>query len=268
MTVQDCIQIVDGYEPNAYDLDTKCRWVRECEGKVYTELFLQQPIGFHAGPLAMILGYELAIPAPYNKIYPLYLRAMIHYGNAEPDRYNMDMQLFNQAWSECVRWFGQDYDISDRARNRRITIRISGTGGYDPEDDLRETPDGTYYQTLMQVPERCALVAGRIVVRRPFRPTDIAPDETAHNYGKVWFGNFKDYVSNQQIDFAAAGSTGVKMLIGDVGGTNLGIKMEAAADGEAYLTGILCQPEEEFFRWPQIRTDAPPPVVSRQSGGT
>jgi hypothetical protein len=247
MTVSDCIQIVDSYEPNAYDLENKCRWVRECEGKVYSEIFLQQPIGFHAGPLAMILGYELAIPAPYNKIYPRYLQAMIHYANGEYDRYANSMQMFNDAWADLNIWFGQDYDITDRARNRRVTVRIA------PMEADDENPAANY-QTLMTVPERCALVAGRIVIKKPFRPADAAPDETVTNYGKVWFGNPKDYVSAQKIDFASPGSSGVKMLIGDVGGTDLGIKLTEPADGEGYFTAVLCQPEEEFYQWPQMWT--------------
>jgi len=127
MRVKDVIALVDSYEPNAYDMITKARWVRECEGKVYTQLFLQQPLGFSWGSPSEYLDTELAIPAPYNQIYAQYLRAMIHYANAEPDRYNMDMSLFNQTWHELCVWFGQDYDVSDRARNRRVTIRIIGS---------------------------------------------------------------------------------------------------------------------------------------------
>ena len=124
MTILDCIQYVDGIMPNAYNNEQKARWLRECEGKVYTQLFLQQTFDFpDLTPWAM-MGLELAIPAPYNKIYPLYLEAQIHYHNAEPDRYNMTMSLFNSAWHEVCVWFGQDFDISDRARNRRITVPI------------------------------------------------------------------------------------------------------------------------------------------------
>jgi len=124
MKVGECIALVDSYEPNAYPAETKARWLRECEGKVYTELFLMQPIGFSWGSPYDYLQEELAIPAPYNKIYPAYLRAMIHYANAEPDRYNMDIQLFNQSWHELCVWFGQDYDSSDRHRNRLVQCEI------------------------------------------------------------------------------------------------------------------------------------------------
>ena len=245
MTYLECIQYIDSIEPNAYTTDDKCRWLREVEGKVYTELFLQQPVGFSVSRMSEILGYELAIPAPYNKIYPQYLRAMIHYADAEPDRYNMDIQLFNQSWSECVRWFGQDYDVSDRARNRRITVRFGGN------DD---TSGGPYSQTLMTVPERCAFIAGRIIVKSQFIGGD--PEDPVNVTGKVWFRDPDNEVTGS-IKFYKLGSYGIKMLLGDVGGTDIGINIEAL-DGEAYLTGVLCQPEEEFYGWPQFRGAVPP----------
>ena len=151
MTILDCIQYVDSVEPNAYTTEQKARWIRECEGKVYTQVFLQQTFDFpDLTPWAM-LGMELAVPAPYNKIYPRYLQAMIHYFNGEYDRYANSMQLFNEAWSELNRWFGGDYDITDRARNHRVTVRI------DP---------GAMEQKLLTVPQRCAFVAMHICEMR------------------------------------------------------------------------------------------------------
>jgi len=120
---------------------------------------------------------------------------------------------------------------------------------------MADTFNPTYFQTLMKIPERCAFIAGRIVVKRPF----LVYGET-ENEGRVWAGNPTDYLE-QGMDFAKPGSYPVRMIIGDVGGTDIGIALTYEADGEAYLTGVLCQPEEVFFRWPQIRTDAPPPVV-------
>jgi len=247
MRVKDVITLVDSYEPNAYDKNTKARWVRECEGKVYTQLFLQQPIGFPWGSPADYLEEELAIPAPFNQIYAQYLRAMIHYANAEPDRYNMDMSLFNQTWHELCVWFGQDYDVSDRARNRSVTVRFGGK---------TDEAEDSYTQVLLKVPERCAFVAGRIVVKRPFIGD---PEDPQAVTGQAWYRDPESEITGT-IKFYQLGSTPLKMLIGDVGGTDVGVNIDAM-DGEAYLTGVLCIPEEIFFRWPQIRGDAPPPVV-------
>lgn len=124
MTYLECIQYIDSIEPNAYNAGDKCRWLREIEGRIWTELFLLQPIGFSVEHMTDNIMQELSIPAPYNKVYWHYLRAMIHYANAEPDRYNMDIQLFNQSWHELVVWFGQDYDSSDRHRNRLVQCEI------------------------------------------------------------------------------------------------------------------------------------------------
>lgn len=124
MKVAECIALVDSYESNAYPIETKARWLRECEGKVWTELFLMQPIGFAWGSPYDYLQEELSIPAPYNKLYPDYLQAKIHYANGEYDRYANSMQMFNQDWHELVVWFGQDYDSSDRHRNRLVQCEV------------------------------------------------------------------------------------------------------------------------------------------------
>lgn len=124
MTYYDCIRDIDRIEPNAYEAEDKIRWIREIEGRVWTELFLMQPIGFSVDNMMDLFQQELSIPAPYNKVYRHYLRAMIHYGNAEPDRYNMDIGLFNQDWHELCVWFGQDYDSSDWHRNRLVQCEV------------------------------------------------------------------------------------------------------------------------------------------------
>lgn len=230
MTVLDCIQYVDSIEPNAYNNEQKARWIRECEGKVYTQVFLQQTFDFpDLTPWAM-LGMELAVPAPYNKLYPRYLQAMIHYANGEYDRYSSSMQLFNEAWSELNRWFGGDYDITDRARNHRITVPIN---------------PGAMEQKLLTVPQRCAFVAGRIVIRDKLQ----VEGETALIQGNVWFGKTGKYVSNMPITMSSSFvSSGIKLLLGDIGGTDIGLSLDTEADsGEAYLTGVLCIPQEQFF---------------------
>lgn len=228
MTIFDCVKYVDSVEPNAYDNEQKARWIRECEGKVYTQVFLQQSFDFpDLTPWAM-LGMELAVPAPYNKIYPRYLQAMIHFMDNEPERYANSMQLFNEAWTELCRWFARDFDIADRARNHRITVRI------DP---------GAMEQRLLTVPPRCAFVAGRVVIRDKLQ----VEGETALIQGNVWFGKAGKYVSNLPITMSSSyTSSGIKLLLGDVGGTDIGLSLDTEADsGEAYLTGVLCLPEEQ-----------------------
>ena len=124
MKVGECIALVDSYEPNAYPIETKARWVRECEGKVWTELYLMQPIGFAWGSPYDYLEEELSIPAPYNKVYPDYLQAKIHYANGEYERYANSMAMFNDAWEDLNIWFGQDYNAADWHRNPMVQCEI------------------------------------------------------------------------------------------------------------------------------------------------
>ena len=51
MTLSEVITFVDGIEPNAYTNEQKARWVRECEGLVWTRGFLLEPRpgSLHAG---------------------------------------------------------------------------------------------------------------------------------------------------------------------------------------------------------------------------
>ena len=155
MTVQECIEYVDSIEPNAYTAAQKAGWLSECEGKVYTALFLVQPYEFT--PITAADSRVLALPAPYDRMYPRYLQAMIHYANGEYDRYANSMAAFNEVWAEANRWFGGDYDVTDRLRNRRFEDTI-----------MQELGD----QVIMEIPKGCAIAAGRVRIAPAFRDAE------------------------------------------------------------------------------------------------
>ena len=151
MTVQECIEYMDAIEPNAYTAAQKAGWLSECEGKVYTQLFLVQPDEFT--PIHRADDRMLALPLPHDRLYPRYLQAMIHYANGDYDRYANSMAAFNEAWGEANRWFGGDFDVTDRLRNRRVALDIP------PEPGSR---------VIIALPAGCAIAAGRIDVLRAF----------------------------------------------------------------------------------------------------
>lgn len=153
MTVNNCIAYIDSIEPNAYTAAQKAMWISECEGKVYTDLFLLQPNEFTPVTYDADKDRMLALPAPYDRLYPRYLQAMIHYANGEYDRYANSMAAFNEVWGGLHRWFGANYDVSDRRRNRRVTLSVAAP---DPVNDT----------DLTTVPQGCALVGGRFIVRK------------------------------------------------------------------------------------------------------
>ena len=110
MTVRECIAYVDGMEPNTYTNAQKAAWISECEGQVYTDVFLLHPFEFTPVTYDAEKDRTLAVYPPHDKLYPRYLQAMIHYANGEYDRYAASMQVFNAAWGEFVRWFSRTCD--------------------------------------------------------------------------------------------------------------------------------------------------------------
>ena len=68
MTVNKCIQYIDSIEPNAYTAAQKAMWISECEGKVYTDLFLLQPNEFSPVTYDADKDRTLALPAPYDRL--------------------------------------------------------------------------------------------------------------------------------------------------------------------------------------------------------
>lgn len=161
MTVQECINYIDSIEPNAYTAAQKAGWLSECEGKVYTSLFLVQPYEFT--PVTASDSRTLALPAPYDRMYPRYLQAMIHYANGEYDRYANSMAAFNEVWAEANRWFGGDYDVTDRLRNTRFEGTVT-----------QELGD----QVILEIPEGCAVAAGRVRIAPAFHSVKLVYRET------------------------------------------------------------------------------------------
>jgi len=223
MTVQECIEYIDAVEPNAYTAAQKAGWLSEVEGKVYTSLFLVQPYEFT--PITQSDGRILALPAPYDRMYPRYLQAMIHYANGEYDRYANSMAMFNEVWAEANRWFGGDFDTTDRLRNRNFSAEITPQLGD---------------QTIITLPEGCAVVAGRIVVDTPFtreRAAYVAPvelpagtycgmreDGTWYNWEttedlpvmtRLWLGSVMEYIKPDDVSSTmlaiSAGKAGTEL---------------------------------------------------------
>ena len=60
-------------------------------------------VGYNGG------GVQLLAGAPFDRIYRLYLAALIHFANAEYDRYQNSMALFNSACGEYIRWYSRVY---------------------------------------------------------------------------------------------------------------------------------------------------------------
>ena len=141
MTLSECISFVDGIEPNAYTNAQKTQWVSECEGRVFTDIFLRHPDDFT--PLDYTTGSQqvLSVKPPHDKLYPRYLQAMVCFANSEYERYSACMALYNDAWGELLRWYARNYspaeyvDYPSEAADYDYDTAYSGPDESEDEDD-------------------------------------------------------------------------------------------------------------------------------------
>ena len=107
MTVGGAITYLDSVKPNAFSQAVKLVWLNEIEGKIATEIHLTDPPEeYDAGDLTE----ELAVENPYTGVYTWWLQAQVDLANGEYDRAQNTMALFDNAWSEDLRWYCQKYD--------------------------------------------------------------------------------------------------------------------------------------------------------------
>lgn len=103
MKLNDAIRIADELRDNAISEAQKLIWINELEMKI-------QSLILHTAPDDMIIyeqvdDTELLVPRPFDKVYYLWLAAMIDYGNAEYDKYQNDKAMADAAYSDYAKWF-------------------------------------------------------------------------------------------------------------------------------------------------------------------
>lgn len=112
ITLGDVIAQLDQIKPNQYDLDTKVRWLNDVEGQLVQEIF-----SWHAGTENLTfphfnsadLTQILLVPAPYHDLYVKYLCAQVDFANAEFNRYNNSMTLYNALLSSFADWYNRTH---------------------------------------------------------------------------------------------------------------------------------------------------------------
>ena len=105
--------MVDDIKPNAFSNDTKTQWINECEGLVQTEVMLISPDECVRYDYQQNSNDELLAKAPHDKIYYVYLCAMIDFALGEYSKYQNTMQLFNAHFGEYMRFFAKNYHPAD-----------------------------------------------------------------------------------------------------------------------------------------------------------
>lgn len=108
MTLAKIISMVDEMKPNQYDSETKTAWMSEVEGMVVEEILNRaegNEIEFEGYDYDLDAEKTLLVPDRYADLYRNYLCAKIDYANAEYERYNNSVTMFEASYST----FAQHY---------------------------------------------------------------------------------------------------------------------------------------------------------------
>ena len=112
-TLQGVLDIIDSIKPNAFSDEAKTAWINEIEGLVQTEVFLLAIEDVVQYTWPENAAATLLAKPPHDKIYWVYLSAMVDFANGEYDKYQNTMQMFNQFFGEYMRWYARTYNPAD-----------------------------------------------------------------------------------------------------------------------------------------------------------
>lgn len=99
MTILEALEQVRELKPNQYSDEVLVGWLSELDGRLWQNVFCHYEDGHEAGcPMpytAEDMERVLLVPHPYTELYVTYLCAKVDYLNAEYERYNNGIILFN-----------------------------------------------------------------------------------------------------------------------------------------------------------------------------
>lgn len=110
MTIRDVIEYVDEVHDNEFSEELKCRWVSECEARVWSGIMLLDPTAYEDYRWEYDADRELMMPAPYDEIYSAYLHAKIYLAYHEAQNYQNAMAAFNKLFDQTSIWYAKIYD--------------------------------------------------------------------------------------------------------------------------------------------------------------
>lgn len=102
-TINEVIEKVDKVKPNTYDENTKAEWIYELDGRVSSDIMLQNPPQKYEYPEDG--DRELLVPFPYDEMYKHHVMARIHYQNKEYGDYNNALMMFTSIYDDYAKWY-------------------------------------------------------------------------------------------------------------------------------------------------------------------
>ncbi len=115
LTVEQVLEQVDSLLPNQYTEEQKKYWLHQAEGFVIAEI-----TGGTLPDAPMADDAVLTVPAPYSELYRHYVEAQIHYANAETERYNNAMALWNSLFLAYRNFYGRANAVQDGVKALKL----------------------------------------------------------------------------------------------------------------------------------------------------
>lgn len=102
MTYMECISMVDTLNPNRVSNEIKRRWLGELEGRIMVEVEGVSPSSLSTPEEDSEVPY-LSVPYPYDRMYWLYVMAMLDFVNGDSARYDNSAAMFNAAYQDYAK---------------------------------------------------------------------------------------------------------------------------------------------------------------------
>ena len=104
MTVTDTISQADELRLHTISDEQKAAWVMGLDQQIGERIDMASYV--HSWPAG---DGELLLPAPYDRVYVLYLCSQIDYYNNETALYGNDKAVYDEAMSEAMAWWRRQH---------------------------------------------------------------------------------------------------------------------------------------------------------------
>lgn len=110
MTIRQAIDRVNEIKPNAYTDTQKREWLNELDKRimfdvVFTHEGARDCYFYDYNDKTDLEKKQLLVKSPYDTLYILWLSAKIDFFNAEYNRYNNTIAIFNEQFGAYCNWY-------------------------------------------------------------------------------------------------------------------------------------------------------------------
>lgn len=111
MRLKEAMAEADKLRPNTIGDEQKAEWLEQLDRRFAETQQIDPP------PASFPDDKELLMPGPVDRVYVLWLCAMIDWEHVDTDLYAIDMEMYNEAYKDAIAWW--------RRHHRPI---VTGTG--------------------------------------------------------------------------------------------------------------------------------------------